>query len=54
MHKTKNVVVRMSELDYQTIKEKAETLQMSVSEYIRNSAVNRQIKGVKANDNSNK
>lgn len=47
MYKTRNVLVRMTERDYDIISRKAEILQMSVSEYVRTSATNRVVKGFK-------
>lgn len=50
VNKTKTVPIRMSEKDFAIISKKAELSDMTVSEYIRTTALNKQVAGFKMAD----
>lgn len=50
MNKERRINMRMSERDYEIIRKKAELLDMTISEYIRVSAVFKPVKGFKLSD----
>ena len=50
MRKTITFKLRMSELDYNIIKRKSELLDISIAELLRQSAINKQVKGFKMAD----
>ena len=50
MKKDKNIIIRVSEKELAIISKKAELLDMSVSEYIRQASINKQVKGFKSVD----
>lgn len=50
MKKTITFKLRMSEMDYKIISKKAELLDVSIAEYMRQTATNKQVKGFKLAD----
>ncbi len=50
MRKTITFKLRMSELDYNIIKRKSELLDISIAELLRQSAINKQVKGFRMSD----
>ncbi len=50
MNKDKNLRIRMTQNDYKIIARKAELLDLTVSEYLRQAAIGKQVKGFKLAD----
>lgn len=50
MKKTKRFELVLSELDYKIIKKKAEILDISVAEYLRQAGTNKYVKGFKMSE----
>lgn len=50
MKKTRRFELRLSENDYKIIARKAEILNISMGEYLRQAGINKQVKGYKKSD----
>lgn len=50
MRKTKRFEIRLSEKDYKIVAKKAELSNMTMTEYVRQAVVNKQVKGFKLTD----